>query len=198
MKGIFLLKSYHNFILDSWGRVATDDLATTFLCLSDCCALAYGVFNELKLKESLKLFCRRSWQCRPSEGNEGPSAQSVNGLLCGTRFLMVKGTACLSFCIKSLQIFTIIKLTRRMFVFFVSLRDLGKFSILVVLLEKKKINNNIHLYSLFGCKFWICRLCSKKKVYSLERFHGKGFAAKSWQTKNQSEPTNLLKTGLTI
>ena len=70
----------------------------------------------------------RSWQCGPRAATKGPSAQSVNCSLYGARFLIVKCPACVSFWIKSFQMFRIIKLTRRMFVF-IHFWNLSKISI---------------------------------------------------------------------
>ena len=61
--------------------------------------------------------------------------------------LLVFGDACFSFCIKSFQIFRIIKLARRMFVFFTNLWNLGKISILLAFSGSFAVKNDIlHIF----------------------------------------------------
>ena len=62
-------------------------------------------------------------------------------------FVIVKCNACFSFCIKSFQIFRIIKLPRRMFVFFTHLRNLDKLSIFSAFPGSfAPKNDNIHFF----------------------------------------------------
>ena len=64
-------------------------------------------------------------------------------------FVIGKCIACLSFCVKSLQIFRMIKLAQRMFVFFISLRNLGKFSIVSAFCSSFAEKEKMSMFSLF-------------------------------------------------
>ena len=109
-----------------------------------------------------------------------------------------KCTACFSFFIKSFQIFRIIKLARGAFLFFIRPQNLGKISIflafLVVSLRRMMIFTFSSLFRL-----QILNLPPPKQKYmawaiSMETVR----TAKSPWRKNQSECTDLPKTGFAI
>ena len=94
-------------------------------------------------------------------------------LVCVCTFLLVDkivygllafGNACFSFCIKSFQIFSLIKLAWRMFV-----RNFGKISIFLAFSGSFAVKNDnfavffLSVFRCFGCKFWVCRLFFQNK-----------------------------------
>ena len=89
-------------------------------------------------------------------------ARLVSSLLYGTLFLIVKCTSG--------------GLHLKMFVFSIYLWNFGKISIFLASSDSFNVKNDIihTFFCCFGCKFWICRPCSKTKIHGLDSFHGNG------------------------
>ena len=102
----------------------------------------------------------RSVRTKTTEGQYSTvrleQARLVSGLLYGTLSLIVKCTS------GSLHL--------KMFVFSIYLRNFGKFSIFLFSSDSFNVNNDIihTFFRCFGCKFWICRLCSQTKIHVLQ------------------------------
>ena len=120
-------------------------------------------------------------------------------LVCVCTFLLVDkivygllafGNACFSFCIKSFQIFSLIKLAWRMFV-----RNFGKISIFLAFSGSFAVkNDNFHsfFFAVLVPNFEFAGFFSKTKI------HGFVKTVRFWPRKNQSEHTDFPKTGFAI
>ena len=119
-------------------------------------------------------------------------------------YYMALCDACFSFYIKCFQIFRIVKLAWRMFVFFIHLRNVGKNFLLASSGSFTVKNDNFHsfffLFFFAGlvANFEFAALGPKKRytgwTVSIETVRTK----KSWSRKNQSEHRDLPKTGFAI
>ena len=125
-----------------------------------------------------------------------PQARLVSSLLYG---ILAFGDACFSFYIKSFQIFSIIKLAWRMFVFFNHFWNFGKISIFLSSSGSFTLkNDNIHsfffVFAVLVANFEFACFAPKQKytawTVSMETVR----TAKLWLRKNQSEHRDLTKT----